>query len=154
MKLFGKKISIGKTIKDIGKGIVKGVSTAVNVVAPVIKTVFPATAGIVDKASSFLGKVSTKTQNVTNVITSDPVVSNAVQSYQHHNENVFDTSDSVSGGNTGGSNRNSSTSKNSFKSTSDSDDDGTDTQFAIKMGPMPKLALIFFGLWKLFGGSK
>lgn len=151
MKLFGKKISIGKTIKNIAGGIVKGASAIIKTVAPVVKTVFPASAGVVDKVTGFLGKNLDKVKEVQNVIKINPTFQNTIEQVEEY---ISDGGGSAGGSNSGNSGRGGSNSLASKSGTDEPDpNDQADNEFQIKIGKFPKLMAILFALWKLFGGN-
>jgi len=149
MKLFGKKINIGKTISDIGKGIVKGVSAVTSVVAPVVKTIFPASAGVVDKVTGFLDKASDKIKIAQNVVKTNPLVSGLVEKAKEALSGGNSSSNSVSGGDSGGVDSDNTAIKRSTQDDSADDEDKPQSEFEIRIGKFPKLILIGLGIWKL-----
>lgn len=151
MKLFGKKINLGKTLKNVGSAIVKGAGAVVKTVAPVIKTVFPASAGVVDKVTGFIGKASDKIKSAQNVIKTNSSLSGIFDQIEDSPQFQSNFGTNVSTWNSvrGGSNN---LVVQNRASTSDTDpQDKPEIQFALS--PFMKLILLVGGGYYLMNSK-
>jgi hypothetical protein len=147
MKLFGKKIDLKKTFKNIAATAVKVQATVQKVVAPVIKAVIPGSAKVVDKVTDFTGKLADRIKTSSNAVTNNPQITSVIENVEEHFSDGSGSLDSVSDRNSGGGGSNNSLVKRSVQS--DSDDDSDEPEVQVKVSKFTKLLAIGFGIWQL-----